>query len=288
MKNLILLLFFSLSSFCFAQQTIVPGQVYNQGDALYAPSLGFTSVIPQGWMGMLPQNASMFLLSNLKGLDGQIYLLGDTTDFERMKVGWLQGLELEEGRVLKSDGNIIDKNGRLSSIVELSGGQNKAYTGFIEARCGEFGRCVAAMLICEVKYLDEMKESVAEFLDTVTFLEPIMVAEYEGYDWKQSLANKQLVHYENVIGSKSVNEIWLCQDGTFLSKLKRTGVVKGDIGKYKGKHKGTWSTSSFGKEGKLLLKFDKLPPVEVDLLIEDDQIFLNGKRHVALAAAMCD
>lgn len=288
MKNLLALFILFISSFSYAQQSIVPGQVYNQGDALYAPSLGFTSNIPQGWMGMLPQNASIFLLTNLKGLDGQIYLLGDTTNFETMKVGWLQGLELEEGRVLKSDGNITEKNGRLSSIIVLSGGQNKAYTGLIEATCGEFGRCVAAMLICEVKYIDEMKKSVTEFLDDVTFLEPVMVAEYKGYDWKQFLANKQLVHYDNVIGSKSVNEIWLCQDGSFLSKLKRTGVVKGDIGKYKGKHKGTWSTSSFGKEGRLLLKFDKLPPVEVDLLIEDDHIFLNGKMHVALAAAMCN
>lgn len=287
MKNLLILFFSFLSLISFGQQTIHPGQVYNQGDEIYVPKLGFTSTIPLSWMGTLPQNSSIFLLSSLKGIDGQIFVLGDTTNFETMKIGWNIGLELEEGRVLKSDGDIKVKNGVLSSKVILTGGQNKAYTGFIAARCGEYGRCIAALLTCEVRYLEEMKKSVHEFLGSVVFVDPIMKDEYDGYDWKQFLTNKQLIHYDNVIGSKSVNEVWLCEDGTFLSKLKRTGVVKGEIGKYKGKHKGTWSTNSFGKTGTLRLNFDKLPPVEVDLLIEDNHIFLNGKRHVALAAAVC-
>lgn len=287
MKYILILALGSISLCSMAQQTISSGQVYNAGDEIYAPKLGFTATIPAGWMGTLPQNSSIFLLSSLKGLDGQIYVLGDTTDFETMKDGWLHGLELDETRVLKSDGNVQVENGRLVSTVILTGGQNVAYTGFIAARCGKYGRCIAALLTCEVKYLAEMKISVNEFLDSLNFVDPIMANEYGGYDWKLFLGNKQLVHYDNVIGSKSVNEIWLCEDGTFLSKLKRTGVVKGDIGSYKGKHKGTWTTSSFGQTGMLTLNFDKLPPVEVDLLIEDDNIFLNGKRHVALAAAMC-
>lgn len=287
MKNLLVIFLISLSIVSPAQQKITPGQVYNAGDKIYAPKLGFEATIPVGWMGTLPQNSSIFLLSSLKGLDGQIYVLGDTTDFETMKIGWLRGLDLDETRVLKSDGNVEVQNGRLVSTVILTGGQNVSYTGFIAARCGDYGRCVSALLTCEVKYLEEMKKSVNEFLDNLSFVNPVNTNEYEGYDWRLFLGNKQLVHYDNVVGSKSVNEIWLCEDGTFLSKLKRTGVVKGDIGSYKGKHKGTWKTSSIGQTGTLTLSFNKLPPVEVELLIEDDHIFLNGKRHVALAAAMC-
>ena len=287
MKYILILILASASLFSVAQQTISPGQVYNAGDEIYALKLGFTATIPTGWMGTLPQNSSIFLLSSLKGLDGQIYVLGDTTDFETLKAGWLKGLALDETRVLKSDGNVQEQNGRLVSTVIMTGGQNVAYSGFIAARCGKYGRCIAVLLTCEVKYLSEMKKSVNGFLDNLNFVDPVMINEYDGYDWRLFLENKQLVHYDNVIGSKSVNEIWLCEDGSFMSKLKRTGVVKGDIGSYKGKHKGTWTTSSFGKTGTLTLNFNKLPPVEVELLIEDDHIFLNGKRHVALAAAMC-
>ncbi len=281
----ILLIFFSILS--FGQKTITPGEVYNPGEEIYTPTLGFKAVIPQGWMGMLPQNSTIFLLSSIKGLDGSIYLLGDTTNFEMMKAGWTQGLELEEGRVLKSDGNFVMKDDLLTSGVILTGTDQNINKGFIAARCGEYGRCVSALLICEEKYLEEMKKSVDDFLESVLFVNPIIKNEYDGFDWKLFLTNKQLVHYDNVIGSKSVNKVWLCEDGTFLSKLKRTGVVKGEIGKYKGKHRGTWQTSSFGKTGTLTLKFDKLPPVEVDLLIEDDNILLNAKRHVTLNAAIC-
>ncbi len=281
-------IFFSLASLlAVAQKIIAPGEVYNPGEEIYTPTLGFKAVVPQDWMGTLPQNSTIFLLSSLKGLDGSIYLLGDTTNFEMMKAGWTQGLELEEGRVLKSDGNFVMKDDLLTSGVILTGTDQNINKGFIAARCGEYGRCVSALLICEEKYLEEMKKSVDDFLESVIFVNPIIKNEYDGFDWKQFLGNKKFVHYDNVVGTKSINEVWLCEDGSFMSKLKRTGVVKGEIGKYKGKHKGTWATTSFGKTGTLTLNFNKLLPVEVELMIEDEQIFMNGKRHVALAASMC-
>ncbi len=282
----LLLIFYSILS--FGQKTIAPGEVYNPGEEIYTPTLGFKAVIPHGWMGLLPQNSSIFLLSSIKGLDGSIYLLGDTTNFETMKTGWVQGLELDEGKILKSDGDFVMKDDLLTSRVILTGTDANINKGFIAARCGEYGRCVSALLICEEKYLEDMKKSVSEFLESVEFVSPIIKNEYGGFDWKLFLGNKKFIHYGNAMGSKSENEVWLCEDGSFMSKLKRTGVVKGDIGKYKGKHKGTWATSSFGATGSLTLKFDKLPPVEVDLLIKDEQIFMNGKRHVALAASMCN
>jgi hypothetical protein len=204
-----------------------------------------------------------------------------------MKAGWSQGLELDEGKVLKSDGNFEMKGDLLMSAVILTGTDTNINKGFIAGRCGEYGRCISALLICEEKYLEDMKKSVDEFLESVEFVSPIIKNEYDGFDWKLFLGNKKFIHYGNTMGTKSENEVWLCEDGSFMSKLKRTGVVKGDIGKYKGKHKGTWSTSSFGKTGTLTLNFDKLPPVEVELLIEEEQIFLNGKRHVVLSASMC-
>ncbi len=287
MKTVLSFSLMFLSIISFGQKIIASGEVYNPGEEIYTPTLGFKAVVPQGWMGMLPQNSTIFLLSSLKGLDGSIYLLGDTTNFEMMKAGWAQGLELGEGRVLKSDGKFEMKGDLLTSGVILTGTDQNINKGFIAARCGEYGRCVSALLICEGKYLEDMKKSVDDFLESVTFVNPIIKNEYDGFDWKQFLGNKKFMHYGNVVGTKSVNEVWLCEDGSFMSKLKRTGIVKGDIGKYKGKHKGTWSTSSFGKTGTLTLNFDKLPPVEVELLIDEEQIFMNGKRHVALAAAMC-
>lgn len=287
MKSFLLVAFVLVSILSFGQKRIMHGEVYNPGEEIYTPTLGFKAKVPQGWMGTLPQGSTLFLLSSLKGLDASIYLLGDTTNFEQMKAGWIMGLELEEGRSLKSDGNFVIKEDLLTSGVILTGTDQNVTKGFIAARCGKFGRCVSALLICEKKCLSEMEKSVDEFLESVVFVNPVITKPYTGFDWKQFLTNKKLMHYENKLGTKSENEVFLCQDGTFMSKLKRTGVVKGNIGKYKGKHKGTWSTSSFGATGVLTLNFNKLPAVQVDLLIKEEQIYLNDKRHVALAAAMC-
>ncbi len=287
MKSFLPVAFVLVSVLSFGQKTITPGEVYNPGEEIYTPTLGFKAKVPQGWMGTLPQGSTLFLLSSLKGLDASIYLLGDTTNFEQIKAGWITGLELKEGRVLKSDGNFVLKGDLLTSGVILTGTDQHVTKGFIAARCGEFGRCVSALLIGKEKHVSEMEKSVHEFLESVVFVDPVITKPYEGFYWKQFLTNKKLMHHGNKLGTKSENEVFLCQDGTFMSKLKRTGVVKGDIGKYKGKHKGTWSTSSFGATGVLTLNFNKLPAVEVDLLIKDEQIYLNNKRHVVLAAVMC-
>lgn len=271
----------------FAQSRLKPGQVYNEGDSIYAPAYGIKSVVPNGWIGMLPQGSEIFLLSNQKGKDAQIYIFADTASFDQLKRGWLFGLELSEGRKLKSDGNITVEGDLMNSGVVLTGGYNKANSGYIEAKCGEYGRCIQLLLICSQKDLEEMKAVVRGFLDTTTLEAPVILEANAGFDWNLFLANKHLVSYGNVVGSKSVNEIWLCSDGFFTSKLKRSGLVKGEVGKYKGKKKGTWETKSIGATGSLLLKFEKLPVVEVDLKIEEDKVFLNDRRHVVLNATNC-
>jgi hypothetical protein len=288
MRNLLLLCCLTASLFSFGQQGILPSQVYDEGEEVYSPTYGIKLKIPAGWVGMLPRNTEVFLLSSKKGIDAQIYLFADSTSLLQLKERWATGLTIDEGRVIKSDGKIDNVNGIISSNVVLTGVQHTGHSGYIEARCGNYGTCVAAMLSCQDKYLAEVKSTVSALMQQLTFVEPSMKKEYEGFDWKLFLSNKQLIHYGSVVGSKSENEIWLCQDGTFLAKLKRTGNVQGELGSYKGKHKGTWESSSFGKNGSLLLKFDKLPEVTVDLLIEDERIFLNEKSYLVVNAAMCN
>ena len=64
-----------------------------------------------------------------------------------------------------------------------------------------------------------------------------------------------------------------------MMKLKRIGQLKHYAEEYKGKSKGTWETAAVGPNGKLTLHFDKLPDLELDLRIEDDQVFINSKRY---------
>mgnify|MGYP006921587000 CR=1 FL=1 len=282
----IFLLFISVS--VFGQSRLKQGQLYNEGDSIYAPVYGIKSIVPKGWVGMLPQGSEIFLLSGKKGNAAQIYIFADTASFDQLKKGWLQGLEIREGRYLKSDGNIIEDGDRMHSGVLLTGGYNTSNSGYIEARCGAYGRCLQILLICPTNELEEMKKVLDSFIKSVTFVPPIMSDMNVGFDWNLFLASKHLISIDNVVGTKSVNELWLCPDGSFKSNLKRTGLVKEQLGKYKGKKKGTWKTNSVGATGVLILEFEKLPAVEVDLKIEDDKTFFNGRRHMVLNATNCN
>lgn len=287
MYKLSSIIFFLLPLTLFAQSRLKPGQIYNEGDSIYAPAYGIKSVVPEGWVGMLPQGAEIFMLSSKKGKDAQIYVFADTATFDQLKKGWLAGLELSEGRTLKSDGAISANGDKMHSGIILTGGYNKSYSGYIEAKCGQYGRCLQILLICPVKDLEDMKNEMDGFLDTTFFIQPVMLAANAGFDWNLFLAGKHLISYESVVGTKSVNELWLCPDGTFTSKLKRSGLVKEQVGSYKGKKKGTWETKAIGATGILLLNFEKLPPVEVDLKIKNDKTYLNGRRHMVLNATGC-
>ena len=61
------------------------------------------------------------------------------------------------------------------------------------------------------------------------------------------------------------------------------------MNEYKGKNSGTWSVSSTGPVTVLRLEFDKknLPPLEVEMKIEDEKIFANGIRYYAGYSQKC-
>ncbi len=101
------------------------------------------------------------------------------------------------------------------------------------------------------------------------------------------LPGKYIANFDYVLGAKSENELWLCADGSFRSKIKRSGLLKDDVKEYQGKKSGSWETSSIGKSGKLTINIDKMELLEVDLLIENDRLYLNGKRYFSMLTDEC-
>jgi hypothetical protein len=83
MRNiLILAAILTGASFCnpvvgqSAKKRIQPGRMYNSQDTLFSPSYGFTSQVPVGWVGTLPRETEVFLLTTGNGGFGEIYVFG--------------------------------------------------------------------------------------------------------------------------------------------------------------------------------------------------------------------
>ena len=86
---------------------------------------------------------------------------------------------------------------------------------------------------------------------------------------------------------KEQDEIWLCGDGSFKSKVKSKGRLVTEKSPYKGSRKGTWTAEGIGEKGKLNLATSKGENLSLSMEIKDDKIFVNGTRFFALKNDQC-
>ena len=238
-------------------------------------------------MGVLPMDSEVFLLvpSGINA-DGEIYVTADTIEVETMKQRWLAGLDLENGNTLKSDGDIFMRGDAIASNVILEG-NGSSFKGYIEAKCGDYGMCISFLLLCPPQFYDKLKPGLLELSDNTSMVEPSMASIYDNFDWNNFLSGKYIANFDYVPGAKSENELWLCADGTFRSKLKRSGLLKEEAKEYQGKKSGNWEITSVGKNGTLILDIAKMGILEVDVTMDNDRLFINGKRFFAMLTNDC-
>jgi hypothetical protein len=272
----------------YSQAKLKPSQRYSSGEVVYGARAGVKTVIPQGWLGMLPRDTELFLLMPVDGSNGEIYVtVSGNLNKEERKANWLSGLDLGNGNVLRSDGNFMDRNGNLSSFLKLDQ-KTSTDRGYIETVCGPYGVCLTVTLLGGEAGFDKLQEAVYYFIDNIKWQEPSNKGDYDDFDWNEFLSGKHLLNYDYVPNAKAENDIWLCSDGTFTTKLKRSGLLKDQAKEYKGTKTGTWETSSVGQSGVLILNYKKLDPLKVSLKIDDEQIYLNEKRHFVMKSSVCE
>jgi len=271
------------SAFCLGQ--IRPGQLYDSGEEIYGPKLGVTTKIPEGWAGVLPMNTEVFLLMPKNNSFGQIYVMGGEDSYEALKSRWAAGIELDNGVFVKSINEPEFRNGSLASDLVVEG--NKSWSGYVEAKCGNYGLCLISFLFAPPDMVPTLSVSIQSFMDDLSFSEPKEINPYENFDWNEFLGGKYMASYERLQGSKKESEIWLCPDGSFKSKLKRKGVFADQSQDYLGNKKGTWKVGDPGPTTTLSLSFKKLAPIQIELLIEEEKIYVNGNRFFFMHDDQC-
>jgi hypothetical protein len=269
-----------------AQNDSRPTLRFASGDVVTGAT-GVSGTIPDNWSGILPRGTELFLLVPNDGSNGEIYIsVKKSIPLEQRKANWLAGLDLDNGNILKSDGNIFTRDGGGLATNLVLAQKTSDRQGYIELNCGgEY--CLTATLLASPTDFEKLKKVLFSFLDTVKWGEPGDFKPYTDFDWHEFLSGKHILNKDYIQKGKSQNDLWLCPDGTFTSKLKRTGLAKKQAKEYKGTNKGTWETTSVGPTGTLILKYKKLPVLEIALEIRDEQIYLNDKRHYAIAATVC-
>lgn len=265
-----------------------PGKVYEPGDALYAPRLGFKASVPDGWTGVLPRESEVFLLTSMTS-PAEIFVLGrEGGSVEALKKLWDEGFELNDDIRLKAKGSTI-VNGTLSAeVVAVGDFINKSMRAYAVARCSESGPCVTSLAVMPTQEYDKVKQVTDAFMSASTLVAPSLASPYADFNWREFLSGKMVTTYAYLENGSKETTVHLCADGKFSAKVTKKGILKNQRPEYKGKLTGTWSAEGIGENGRLKLTFDKgLPPVETVLLIKDEQIYADTERYFVGNSDQC-
>ncbi len=267
-----------------------PGRLYVGGETLYAPRLGFTAKVPEGWQGLLPQETEVFSLSSMNSFFGEMYVFGrEQGDLNSMQATWAKGIDFTESIRLKAVNPVI-KNDILSSEVVGEGEAiNKGNRAFAIARCNPSGPCVTVLTLIPVQFYDAVKNVAVKFMETSSFEPPSNAPIHADLNWKEFLSNKSLLAYVDFNGGSKENMIELCADGTFTADVKKKGWMKKENAEYNGHNTGQWTADGVGEQTTLYLTFKKkkVPPLNVILTIKDEKVFANGDRYFIAQSTKC-
>lgn len=287
---LVYCLFFSANA-QLPSNRIRPGTMYYPGDTVKSPRLGLQTRVPEGWEGVLPRDSEVFLLMPVSNVNGEIYVaVNENIDQAGQVRKWKEGMDLGEGLRLMPGGEITQRGGVICAVGKVTG--NKANTGskiYVEAKCSSFGFCLTYMLMANPASYEQGKKSLQEFVDNTTFVKPSSQSPYLNFNWKKFLSGKVLLMtgYEERGQNKRENEVHLCADGTFTSRITRKGIFKDQAKGYQGGKKGTWEVKSNGDKATLIFTLPKLAPAQVNMELKDEEVYVNGDRYFIGTSEKC-
>ena len=267
-----------------------PGTMYHQGDSVRSPRLGLSARIPEGWDGVLPRDTEVFLLMPNVTMVGEMFLLlNENLDLAGQRKRWEAGSELSPGLKLQIDGGITVRDGDiLSASGKVVGAQaNDQNRVYLESKCSPYGFCVVTIALADNASFERVKQGLQALMTSIAFKKPSTESPYKNFDWKPFLSGKILLGINYEQGGKKEDEVDLCADGTFESRITRTGIFKGQAKKYQGKKQGKWEVKSNDDKAILTFTFEKLDPVEIELVAKDEEIYIRGARYFVGESERC-
>ena len=287
MKNALLIILLFFVSYSHAQKRVEQGVLYSAGEKVYGPVAGLESAIPEGWMGILPQGTESFLLIPTDNSNAQIIVLVVKDDINSINERWQKKAEFANGIFLQAKEEPYDRNGWLATEIDISGSSNHP-NGYVEAKCGEWGLCTINLLLTSDSDYEKHVEDLRKFSDACILSEPKLTSRYADFDWLSYLQNKALIRWSHEPNFKTNNQVHLCADGKFQSRLKTSGIVKGEKSPYFGKNYGEWEVQGVGPTAKLYLYFNKLSPLIVDVeMREGGNLFINNIQYFSMESDKC-
>jgi hypothetical protein len=273
-----------------AKKRIQPGRMYNSQDTLFSPSYGFTSQVPVGWVGTLPRETEVFLLTTGNGGFGEIFVFGRAeVDLPQLSELWKEGVDVTDNLRLKALDPKISNQILQSEVIADGNYVQRQSRAFAATKCGNQGTCITVLAVGSEESYDNVSKAALELLQNGTFESPSFESPYENFDWKEFLSNKLMITYDEFLGGARQTQINLCENGTFSANVKKRGIMRNVNPEYKNRMRGSWTVEGKGPDAMLNLTFDKkgLSPLTVPLTLKDEELFVGDERYYASEATGC-
>ena len=279
-------LFVILAVNTFAQSRLKPGAIYNAGDAIFAPLVGYHGIVPAGWFGTLPQEEEVFMLLPSDNNEGYMFINANHMNLQELRNDWNHALSVTDEIVISLKRAPAMDGNRMYGDFDVTG-TRQPFRGYALAMDGGHGWTITVALLAPNDLFEQYKANFDQLVASSKVEAPSLGSRYDDFNWATFLKNKYLMSYLSSTQYSEKNEVWLCADGTFRSKIRDKGMLKTEKKAYKGSNKGSWKAEGIGAQGKLHLYFNKKEDVVLDMEIKDDKIFVNGRRVFALQNDQC-
>jgi hypothetical protein len=290
--RLILALSF-LSNIVWAQlpsNRVSPGVMHYAGDTVRSIRLGLYTIIPAGWKGVLPRDTEVVVLVPEENSSSTIYaVLNEHMTLAQQKISMQTGFELADGLTMTPEGTVTQRGSDIiATNAKLSGEKaNKQAKFYIESKCNPVGYCLAFVLSAGAADMEKGKAALQKLVDNTTFQDMSHISPFARFDWKEFLSNKILLRFNHDASGKQEDELNLCKDGTFKSRITRSGGFDVPTRQYEGKNNGTWSVVKNDSKATITLTFKKLKPITLQLEAKDEEIYVNGQRYFVGESETC-
>ena len=85
-----------------AQDRLKPGAIYEQGQEIFAPLVGYKGVVPDGWFGTLPQEEEVFLMIPTGNVTGYMFINANHMNLSELQNEWNNDFSLTDEIVISS------------------------------------------------------------------------------------------------------------------------------------------------------------------------------------------
>jgi hypothetical protein len=275
-----------LALYAFSQDRLKPGAIYRQGEQIFAPMVGYKGVVPDGWFGTLPQGEEVFMMMPNGNTRGFIFINAHKLPLSELQKIWTQEFQITETIKLSAKGEPVIDGNTLTSELTVSGSP-EPFEGKAVAIEGGYGWTIGMILLSPVKKYEEYEKNFNQLLASSVVEAPSLETIYSNFNWAEFLKSKYLMSYLSSTQYTEQDELWLCPDGTFRTKIKSKGKLVPKKSPYKGNTKGTWKAEGVGEMGSLILSTSKGQSETLNMEIREDKIFINGGRFFTLEYNEC-